>query len=169
MLTESRRWSERGLESLSPERAGSLQEMALQAAIGHATMITAGNTDAAREALERALRIAEELGDPLQQFRLLNSMHYYHRRIGAVDELFPIAEHAARIAPRLGGTGADRRGPGRCWAWPTTSRAISQRRIANLIAVRDAQLGASDGNQFLRLPSRRRSADCTYALAPGIP
>ena len=51
MLTESRRWSERGLESLSPERAGSLQEMALQAAIGHATMITAGNTGDVREAL----------------------------------------------------------------------------------------------------------------------
>lgn len=103
MLTESRRWSERGLQSLSVERAGSLQEMALQAVLGHATMITSGNTNAVREALERALHIAEELGDPLHQFRLLSSMHFYHRRIGAFDDLFPIARHAAKIAPRLGG------------------------------------------------------------------
>ena len=92
-------------------------------------MITAGNTGAVREALERALRIAEELGDPLHQFRLLSSMHFYHRRIGAVDELLPIAEHAAKIAPRLGGNAPTSR-PRRCWAWPTTSRAISRRRIA---------------------------------------
>ena len=147
MLTESRRWSERGLASLSSERAGSLQEMALQAAVGHATMITMGNTGAARQSLERALRIAEELGDPLQQFRLLNSMHYYHRRIGAVDELFPVAELAGKIAPRLGGSA------------PIISAkamlgmahhlkgnlAAAQR---ELTAVRDAQLGASEVMNF---------------------
>ena len=147
MLTESRRWSERGLESLSPERAGSLQEMALQAAIGHATMITAGNAGAAREALERALRIAEELGDPLHQFRLLNSMHSYHRRIGAVDELFPIAEHAARIAPRLGGIAPIVAAQGMLGlAHHLKGNLTAAHRY--LIAVRDAQLGASAVTNF---------------------
>ncbi len=142
MLTESRRWSERGLASLSPELAGSLQEMALRAAIGHATMITAGNTGAARESLERALRIAEELGDPLQQFRLLNSMHFYHRRIGAVDELLPIAEHAARIAPRLGGIAPIVAAQAMLGvAHHLKGNLAAAHR--DLIAVRDAQLGAS--------------------------
>ena len=147
MLTESRRWSERGLESLPPERAGSLQEMALQAVIGHTTMIAAGDTGAAREALARALRIAEELGDALQQFRLLNSMHYYHRRIGAVDELLPIAEHAARIAPRLGGTGPIVAAQGMLGvAYHLKGNLVAAHR--ELIAVRDAQLGASDVINF---------------------
>ncbi|HEX2492623.1 MAG TPA: winged helix-turn-helix domain-containing protein, partial [Steroidobacter sp.] len=147
MLTESRRWSERGLESLSPERGGSLQEMALQAAIGHATMITAGSTGAAREALERALRIAEELGDPLHQFRLLNSMHSYHRRIGAVDELLPIAEHAARIAPRLGGIAPIVAAQGMLGlAHHLKGNLTAPHRY--LTAVRDAQLGASAVTNF---------------------
>jgi len=147
MLTESRRWSERGLQSLTPKRAGSLQEMALQAALGHATMITSGNTDSVREALERALRIAEDLGDPLHQFRLLSSMHFYHRRIGAFDELFPIARHAAKIAPRLGG-------PAPIIA-AQAMQAVAHHLKGNLaaahkdlIAVRDAELDASAGTNF---------------------
>ena len=142
MLTESRRWSERGLASLAPELAGSLQEMALRAAVGHATMISAGNSGAARESLDRALRIAEELGDPLQQFRLLNSMHFYHRRIGAVDELFPIAEHAARIAPRLGGIAPIVSAKAMLgMAHHLKGNLAAAHR--DLIEVRDAQLGAS--------------------------
>jgi len=142
MLTDIRRWSERGLASLAPERAGSLQEMALRAAIGHATMITAGNTAAARESLECALRIAEELDDPLQLFRLLNSMHFYHRRIGAIDELIPIAEHAARIAPRLGGIAPIIAAKAMLGlAHHLKGNLATAHR--ELIAVRDAQLGAS--------------------------
>jgi len=93
------------VESLSPELKGSLQEMALRAVLGHATMVTAGNSSEVREALERALRLAEELNDPLHQFRLLSGLHFYHRRIGAFDELLPIARQAERIAPLLGGAG----------------------------------------------------------------
>lgn len=147
MLTESRRWSERGLESLPPDRAGSLEEMALQAAVGHATMITTGNTSAVREALERALRIAEEIGDPLHQFRLLSSMHFYHRRIGAFDDLFPIAKLAAKIAPRLGG-------PAPIIA-AQAMQGVAHHLKGNLavahkelIAVRDAGLGASSVANF---------------------
>lgn len=147
MLTESRRWSERGLDSLPPDRAGSLQEMALQAATGQAAMITSGNSGAAREAMERALRIAEELGDPLHQFRLLNSMHYYHRRIGAIDELIPIAEHAARIAPRLGGIAPIVAAQGMLGVAHHLkgNLAVAHR---HLIAVRDANLGASAVTHF---------------------
>ncbi len=147
MLTEIRRWSARGLASLPPERAGSLQEMALRAVIGHATMISAGNTAAARESLECALRIAEELGDTLQQFRLLNSMHFYHRRIGAIDELFPIAEHAVQIAPRLGGIApvvSARAMLGMAHHLKGNLAAAHR----DLIAVRDARLGAGEVPNF---------------------
>ena len=94
-------------------------------------------------------------------------MHFYHRRIGAVDELFPIAEHAARIAPRLGGIAPI--------VAAQAMLGVAHHLKGNLAeAHRDSDRGPrrtawrQRGNEFLRLPSRRRSADCTYALAPGI-
>lgn len=147
MLTESRRWSERALQSLPPDRAGSLQEMALQAATGHAAMITSGNSGASREALERALRIAEELGDPSHQFRLLNSMHFYLRRIGAVDELLPISEHAARIAARLGGDAPMVAAQGMLGLAHHLKGNLAKAQDY-LVAVRDARLGASAVHNF---------------------
>ena len=102
MVTESRRWSERALESLSPERIGSLQDLALRAALG--PDLTAGSAHALRAALERALSMAEGLDDPQHRFRLLSSLFVFHRRAGALDGLLPIAECAATIAPLLGGT-----------------------------------------------------------------
>jgi len=147
MLSESRRWSERALASLPRERAGSLQEVALQAALGHAAMISSGDADSAREALGRALRITEQLGDPVQQFRLLNSMHYYHRRIGSVDELFPISEHAAKIAARMGGAAPVVAARGMLGLAHHLRGDLAAAHDC-LVFVRDARLGAGATNNF---------------------
>jgi predicted ATPase/DNA-binding winged helix-turn-helix (wHTH) protein len=103
MLTESRRWSERALEALPPELAGSHREMALRAALAFALMFTGGDLNVVRASLENALGMAERLGDRTHQFRLLSGLHMHHRRISAVDELLPIARRAAAIVPMLGG------------------------------------------------------------------
>ncbi|MEJ0040457.1 MAG: winged helix-turn-helix domain-containing protein [Gammaproteobacteria bacterium] len=103
MLTESRRCSERALEALPPELAGSHREVALRTALAFALMFTGGSSNVVRESLENALGMAERLGDRTHQFRLLGGLHMYHRRAGAVDELLPTARRAAAIVPLLGG------------------------------------------------------------------
>jgi len=145
LVAENRRWSERALETLSPGRAGSLQDMALRAALGPDA--TAGNADTLRAALKRALGMSEGLDDPQHQFRLLSALYIYHRRAGGLDGLFPIAECAATIARSLGSTG------------PTvTAQAmlgVAHHLRGNLadsqtilVAVRDSQLGASAATNF---------------------
>ncbi len=110
-------------------------------------MITAGNTGAAREALERALRIAEELGDPLHEFRLLNSMMITTAASAQSMNCFQIAEHAARIAPRLGGIAPIVAAQGMLGlAHHLKGNLTAAHRY--LIAVRDAELGASAVTNF---------------------
>jgi len=101
MLTESRHWSERALSALPPDQAGSHQDMVLRASLGYARIFAGGDMKAARQDLEHALDMAERLDDPAYQFQLLSGLHEYSRRIGAVDELLPIAQRAAALAPLL--------------------------------------------------------------------
>ena len=101
LLTESCRWSERALSNLPSHLAGSRVDVALRSTLGHAMMFTEGHTDAVREALERALDMAQQINEPALQFRLLACLHMFHRRIGAIDELLPISRRAETIAPLL--------------------------------------------------------------------
>ena len=165
MVAESRRWSERALESLSPERAGSLQDIALRAALGPDK--TTSSANALRAALERALSTAEGTNDPQHQFRLLSALYVFHRRAGALDGLFPIAECAATIAPLLGGTAPIVAAQAMLGVAHHLRGNLAESH-AILVAVRDAQLGDRRGNEFLRFPPGCRGDDCTYAVAPGL-
>ena len=145
MVSESRRWSERALESLSPEPAGSLQEIALRAALG--PDMTANGANALRIALERALNMAEGRNDPQHQFRLLSALYVFHRRAGALEGLFPIAECAATIAPSLGGT-APMLAAQAMLGVAHHLRGNLAESLAILVAVRDAQLGDGAATNF---------------------
>ncbi len=103
MLKDCRNWSERALAALSPNLVGSRHDMVLRSALGHAMMFMDGSPGAAREALEHALGIADQLNDTVHQFRLLGGLHMYHRRMGALGELLPIGRRAEAIASLLGG------------------------------------------------------------------
>jgi len=82
LFTECRRWSEQALLALDDSTRGAREEMHLQAALGMSLMLTLGQLDAARVALNRSLAIAEERGDLLVQPRLLGTLHMFHNRIG---------------------------------------------------------------------------------------
>jgi tetratricopeptide (TPR) repeat protein len=64
-------------------------------------MFTAGNSDDARAALERALEIAETLHGCVDRFRLLTALHHYYRHIGDFAQSLAIAERADAVALNL--------------------------------------------------------------------
>lgn len=101
LLAECRRWCESALAALRREPRDLHCEMTLQAALGYSLMFTKGNSEQARAAHERALEIAEALGAPACQFRLLAGLHMYYCRMGDFSRLIPIARRAAAIAPAL--------------------------------------------------------------------
>jgi predicted ATPase/DNA-binding winged helix-turn-helix (wHTH) protein len=101
LTAECRRWTERALAALGEDEHGTPQELELQAALGHALMFSRGNTDQVQSALERGLRLAEDLADRPAQFRLLSRMHMYYRRTGEFDRLLPIAHRAEEISRDL--------------------------------------------------------------------
>ena len=82
LLTECHRWSERALLALDDAGCEGREEMHLQAALGLSAMLTRGESEAARVALERSLLIAEERGDALNQMRLLGPLQMFYLRIG---------------------------------------------------------------------------------------
>ncbi|WP_454848298.1 ATP-binding protein [Rhizobium binxianense] len=101
LLTECIRWCERALATLPPGLQDTPCEMALRAALGHALMFVAGNAGQTRTLIERALDIAEALGDDIHRFQLLSSLHVYHRRTGDFSQLLAIARRAEAVAASL--------------------------------------------------------------------
>jgi predicted ATPase/DNA-binding winged helix-turn-helix (wHTH) protein len=102
LLTECRRWSERALAAIDPASRGSAEEMHLQAALGLTLMFTRGGSEAARNALTRALAIAETLGDAPNQLQLLGRMHIFHERIGQFEAALGYAQQSLVVAEALG-------------------------------------------------------------------
>ena len=92
LLTECHRWSERAILALDDATCGGREEMHLQAALALSLMFTRGENEAAREALNKGLVIAEERGDILNQVQLLGLQHLLHTRVGE----FKTALHYAK-------------------------------------------------------------------------
>jgi predicted ATPase/DNA-binding winged helix-turn-helix (wHTH) protein len=99
LLTECRSWCERALGRTVEGLCEA--EMELQAALGLAVMFTRGYQDSARLAFERALAIAEERGDHLNQLRLLGRLHFFHERIGDFDGAFQRARQGLEVGEQV--------------------------------------------------------------------
>jgi predicted ATPase len=82
LFTECRRWSERALLALDHSTRGGREELHLQAARGMSLMYIRGQDEAAREALQRSLVIAEERGDAINESRLLCPLYLFDLRVG---------------------------------------------------------------------------------------
>ncbi len=102
MLNECRRWCEKALAILPSTNDTAKTALVLNAALGHSLMLTEGNRDRARMAMERALELAESLDDKPNQFRLLCRMHMYFRRTGEISMLVPIARRLESLGNALG-------------------------------------------------------------------
>lgn len=102
LLPECHRWSERAILALDGGFRGGAEEMHLQAALGTSLMHMRGEIDSARVAFNRALAIAEERGDLLDQVRLLGPLHMFHLRGGDFKAALRYARRCSAIAETLG-------------------------------------------------------------------
>lgn len=102
LLTECHRWAERALRALDDTARGGLDEMHLQAALGMSLMFTRDHGDAARDAFNRSLRIAETRDGTANQMLLLGPLHMFHFRRGEYRSALQFARRAATAAAALG-------------------------------------------------------------------
>ncbi|UIJ46539.1 helix-turn-helix transcriptional regulator [Sphingomonas cannabina] len=101
-LIECRTWCARALAEIEEVQRGTAIELELQAALGISLMFTRGNSEAAGNALARALEIATLLDDRWNQLRLLGCLHIFHERIGEYAAAMGHAERAVQVAEAIG-------------------------------------------------------------------
>lgn len=101
-LIECRTWCTRALAEIADDQRGTALELELQAALGIALMFTRGNSEAAGNALARALEIATLLDDKWNQLRLLGRLHIFHERVGEYAVAMRHAERAVEVAETMG-------------------------------------------------------------------
>lgn len=101
LLSEVHRWSAAALDLLDERRRGGQSEMKLQGALGLSLMFLRGATADARAPLERALEIAEDLGDGVSQLDMLASLHIFHERLCEYRVAMAYAERAIAVARTL--------------------------------------------------------------------
>ena len=106
LLRECQHWVEVALAGLLDADRGTGRELNLQAAWGVAAMFTRGNGPEVRAALERALALADELGDPREQMRLLGALNILLTRTGEWRDALAIGRRSETVAARLSGDAA---------------------------------------------------------------
>jgi predicted ATPase/DNA-binding winged helix-turn-helix (wHTH) protein len=100
-LTECRRWTERAITKLGETSRGSRTEMELQAILGLSLMFARGNSERVRDALNRSLLIAAELGDLHSELRLLGALFTFHGRTGEFHSASEVALRSAFVAQKI--------------------------------------------------------------------
>jgi predicted ATPase len=98
LLDECRRWCGRALAVLDDTGRDTRREMILQEAMALSSLLTRGHNDQIRAALDRALALAEALGDQLHQVQLLAGLSLFLNRLGDLRGWRMAAEKGAAIA-----------------------------------------------------------------------
>jgi predicted ATPase/DNA-binding winged helix-turn-helix (wHTH) protein len=98
LLGECRGWCERALAALDDASRGTRQEMILQEALAMSSMLTRGNSDQVRAAIERGLALAEACQDHVRQLRLFFGQSIFFMRFGDIRGALAVAEQAGVIA-----------------------------------------------------------------------
>jgi predicted ATPase/DNA-binding winged helix-turn-helix (wHTH) protein len=98
LLEECRGWCERALAALDGASRGTRQEMILQEALAMSSMLTRGNSDQVRVAIERGLALAETFQDHARQLSLLAGLSLSFLRLGDIRGALAVAEQGGVIA-----------------------------------------------------------------------
>jgi predicted ATPase len=103
LFDECRRWCECALAILDDADRSTRREMILQEALAVSLMNTAtgGDNDRIRVAFERALTVAEALGDQPHQLQLLAGLNLFSNRLGDLRSSRAAAERGAAITLAL--------------------------------------------------------------------
>jgi predicted ATPase len=99
------RWCERGLTALPENDEGSTTQLTLQSFLAASTMLTRGNRDEVRRAIEDALSLANALGDHQYQTHLSVGLGIFLTRIGDFRGALAVAERCIAIAQATGSPG----------------------------------------------------------------
>lgn len=101
LFPECQRWSERALLALDDSFLGGIEEMHLQAGLGISRMYMQGGRDTSQVALGRALEIAEEQGNALDQLRILGPLNMLKMRTGDFNAALQHARRCSEIAATM--------------------------------------------------------------------
>jgi predicted ATPase/DNA-binding winged helix-turn-helix (wHTH) protein len=101
LLEECRFWADQAQAAAGDAPAHRAAKVELLWALGHATMFTDRNSYECEAALRRGLKLAQELGDLQNQFRLLSRLHALYRRTGERKSLAEVAHLAEAVASEL--------------------------------------------------------------------
>ncbi|TAY34836.1 transcriptional regulator [Rhizobium leguminosarum] len=101
LFPECQRWSERAVLALDEAFRGGVEEMHLQAGLGISRMYLQGGRETPQIALGRALHIAEDRGNALDQLRILGPLHMFSLRIGDFNAALDYARRCSAIAATL--------------------------------------------------------------------
>jgi predicted ATPase/DNA-binding winged helix-turn-helix (wHTH) protein len=102
LLAECHGWQQKAIESLdAADLRGTRQEMVLQAALGMSLQFAKGLTAEACSALNRALELAQQLGDAEYGLRITHAQWVYHVRLGEVRAMLALARRAEAAAAAI--------------------------------------------------------------------
>jgi predicted ATPase/DNA-binding winged helix-turn-helix (wHTH) protein len=167
-LNECRAWTARAIDALNPGAQDSSAEMVLQTALGLSLVFTAGMTDDARAALDRALVLAERLGDPGYLLRAVFGLWLF--RIRVVD--FPGALSLARRCEVVAHASADPAAATAAdWLVGISLHYLGQHREAAVALQRSLERGTATmrRDEIIRFGADRRvSAGCYLAYSTWI-
>ncbi len=96
LLAECRGWAEKALAAYAVVGENPRDEMELQASLGLSSLFTEGNSPTTLDTLNRALTLAEGIGELAPQLRLIGSVHLFYTRIAD----FRGSARARRTRPR---------------------------------------------------------------------
>ena len=105
LFIECLRWCEQGLAALPDGDGGSATHLALQAFLAASVMLTRGNSDEVRRAIEDALRLADARGDREYQTHLLFGLCIFLTRIGDFRGAHTLAQRSIAITQAIGSPG----------------------------------------------------------------
>ena len=98
LLDECRRWCERALAVLDETDRGARREMILQEAFALSSLNAGSHSEPIRPALERALTLAENLGEQTHELQLVVGLNQLLSRVGDLHGARIVAERVAEVA-----------------------------------------------------------------------
>ncbi|MFZ6646109.1 ATP-binding protein [Undibacterium sp. TJN25] len=106
MLSECQKWCAQGLAALGLLERGTKLELELQEAFAISKMLTQGNCETVRAAIERGLNLTELLGEVERQVHLLAGLHIFLTRTGDFREALIVAKRNVLRAKETGSSAA---------------------------------------------------------------
>jgi predicted ATPase/DNA-binding winged helix-turn-helix (wHTH) protein len=101
LLPECHHWSQRALAALDDQVCSKPEQMHLQAGLGISSMLLHGESEHAREALDRSLLLAEAEHDAASEAGLLGMLHMFHFRSGDFNVALSFAKRGRTLAPSV--------------------------------------------------------------------